>query len=144
MMTWLISVIIFGLQLTGWDKLEDVAFESHYSDKLETFVDIPTFGSDLKALDGKMIKLKGHFLPLELKDPKGIILSKYPYAACFFCGGAGLESVVEVHFAHPPKRFKPDEVVTVEGTLKLNKNDFEHLVFIINDAKRMVWEDREQ
>lgn len=144
MMTLLIVLTTFGFQLDGWNKLEDVTFKTRYSDELETYVDIPAFGSDLRALDGKKIKLKGHFLPYELKDPKGIILSKFPYAACFFCGGAGLESIAEIYFTHPPRKFKPDEIITVEGTLKLNTDDFEHLVFIVKDANRIVWEDREQ
>ncbi|MBE62471.1 MAG: hypothetical protein CMB89_08935, partial [Flammeovirgaceae bacterium] len=80
--------------------------------------------------------------PFELNDPKSIILSKFPYSSCFFCGGAGLESVVEVQFSLPPRHFKPDEVITVEGVLRLNENDFDHLVFILEKANRLVWEDR--
>lgn len=132
------------MQLQGWDVFKDVKFKTSYNDELETFVDIPKFGDELKALDGNRVKIKGHYLPLELKDEQAIILSKFPYASCFFCGGAGLESVIEVHFAAPQKRFKADEVITVEGTLKLNKDDFEHLVFVLDDAERMVWEDRGQ
>ncbi len=131
-------------QLEGWELLNDVRFKSEFSEELDVYVDIPSFGEKLQALDGKRVKIKGHYIPAELNDPNGIILSKFPYAACFFCGGAGLESVVEVHFSAPSRHFKPDEVITVEGTLKLNRDDFEHLVFILNDAKRMVWEDREQ
>lgn len=140
----LFLTVFLMLQLEGWELLSDVRFKSEFSEELDTYVDIPTFGQKLQALDGQKVKIKGHYIPAELEDPKGIILSKFPYAACFFCGGAGLESVVEVHFSEPPKHYKPDEVVTVEGTLRLNRNDFEHLVFILNDAKRMVWEDREQ
>ena len=138
----LLAFIWISNALDGWILLEDVKFKTQYSDQLETYVDIPTFGSKLQALDGKKIKLKGHFLPLDLKDPKSIILSKFPYSSCFFCGGAGLESVVEVQFDIPPRRFKPDEVITIEGILRLNKNDFDHMVFIIVDANRLIWEDR--
>ncbi len=137
-------VLLWATQLQGWDVLEDVKFESEFDEDLDTYVDIPTFGAKLQALSGKRVKLKGYYLPAELEDPRGIIMSRYPYAACFFCGGAGLESVVEVHFAGPPKHFKVDDIITVEGTLVLNKDDFDHLVYILNDAKRMVWEDREQ
>lgn len=139
----LIIFYFFGiLASNNWLVLADVHFKTTFRADLDTYVDVPRFGEKLQALNGQTIQLKGYFLPMELEDPKAIILSKNPYASCFFCGGAGLESVVEVHFAHTPTHFKPDEVITIEGKLQLNKDDFEHLIYIIKDAKRLVWEDR--
>lgn len=140
----ILMIFLLINQPTGWSLLEDVKFKSVFNEKLETYVDDPTFGENLITRDGKKIKIKGYFMPFELNDPRAIILSKYPYSSCFFCGGAGLESVVEVYFEGPPKRFKTDEVVTIEGVLKLNYSDYDHLVFIVENANRMVWEDREQ
>jgi hypothetical protein len=58
----------------------------------------PTFSADLKAQVGKEIELEGYYLPVDVEGDAYIILSKFPYAQCFFCGGAGPESIAEVTF----------------------------------------------
>ena len=96
---------------------------------------MPVFGREIKELDGTEITLTGHYLPLDLEGNR-IIISKLPYASCFFCGGGvGQESVAEIEFNTVQRPFRMDELVTVKGTLKLNEDDFEHLVFILKDAK---------
>ncbi|MEO9476526.1 MAG: DUF3299 domain-containing protein [Cyclobacteriaceae bacterium] len=141
MMICFLVAVLLGFQSSGWETLEDVTFRNSYSSELETIIDIPNFGSQLLSQNGKSIKIRGYYLPFELKNPKGIILSKFPYSSCFFCGGAGLESVAEVHFSTKPLEFHPDEIVTVKGTLQLNQDDFEHLVFIVTHAELATWND---
>lgn len=136
-----ISWFLLVLRLTDWSALADVKFRTVYNDELGTYVDVPRFGASLQSLNGQTIMLRGHHLPLELADPKAIILSKYPYASCFFCGGAGLESVVQVHFREKERRFKADEVIVVKGRLRLNADDFERLVFVLEEAERVIWEE---
>jgi hypothetical protein len=53
---------------------------------------------------------------------------------CFFCGGAGPESIVEVNFARELPKFQIDDLVTVKGKLKLNIDDMDHVNFILTDA----------
>jgi hypothetical protein len=71
---------------------------------------------------------------MDLDDNRGIILSKVPYSACFFCGGAGPESVVEVYFTDKHPRFKADQVIKVTGILRLNDTDITHMNFILTGA----------
>ncbi|MCU0420237.1 MAG: DUF3299 domain-containing protein [Cyclobacteriaceae bacterium] len=118
----------------GWDTLARVPFHSKFFKEHNEYFLVPTFHSGIRAREGKEITLKGHFMPFDLPD-KSIILSKYPYAACFFCGGAGPESVAEVVFASKPPRFKADQIITVKGKLKLNDNDVSHLNFILTEAE---------
>ncbi|MNL80290.1 hypothetical protein D3C87_2071030 [compost metagenome] len=56
-------------------------------------------------------------------------------AACFFCGGAGPESIIELQFRKKKQRFRTDEVLTVRGKLALNANDVDHLNYILKDAE---------
>lgn len=78
--------------------------------------------------------MEGYYMPLDLENNYTIVLSRNPYAQCFFCGGAGPESVIEVNFSAKPPKFKMDQIVRVTGVLKLNDKDIEHMNFILTDA----------
>ena len=120
---------------SGWEIFEDTRFKWQYDEDLGLEVEIPIFNKGIEALDGKEITLTGHYLPLDLEG-NSIIISKLPYASCFFCGsGVGQESVAEVEFLSVQRPFRADELITVEGKLKLNVDDYEHLVFMITKAK---------
>ena len=120
---------------SGWEIFEDTRFKWQYEESLGLEVEVPIFNKEIEAMDGKEVTLTGHYLPLDLEG-NSIIISKLPYASCFFCGGGvGQESVAEVHFTSVQRPFRMDELVTVKGTLKLNVDDYEHLVFMIMDAK---------
>ncbi|MEM7297267.1 MAG: hypothetical protein AAF391_03260 [Bacteroidota bacterium] len=125
----------FIVQVSGWEIFENTRFKWEYSDKIGLEVEIPSFDKKIQELEGKEITLTGHYLPLEL-DGDRIVISRLPYASCFFCGGGvGQESVAEVMFNSVQRPFRMDEIITVKGRLKLNKDDFDHLVFILEDAK---------
>ena len=64
------------------------------------------------------------------------ILSRYPMSACFFCGGSGPESVVELKFKSKEQSFEMDEVVTLKGRLKLNDEDVYQCNYIFEDVAR--------
>ena len=122
-------------QIAGWDAFADTEFNWVWEESLGAEVEIPTFSKKVKALEGTEITLTGHYLPFELEGER-IIISQLPYAACFFCGGdVGQESVAEIVFSSVQRPFRLDEIITVKGRLVLNKNDYEHLVFILEDAK---------
>ena len=122
--------------LVGWSVLSDVSFKLEYYEQFGQEIEIPVFGERLKAQEGRSFTVSGYFVPAEMEG-NSIILSKLPYASCFFCGGAGIESVIEVQFADEHRRFDLDEIVTVRGTLVLNDDDFEHLIFILKDAREV-------
>lgn len=120
--------------LEGWKLFSRVAFEAKYFPEYkETFL-VPRFNQEIIRKSGSLLVLRGHYLPLDLQG-NSIIISKYPYAACFFCGGAGPESVAEIFFSVKPPKLKPDQVITVRGKLRLNKSDVNHMNFILDDAE---------
>lgn len=117
-----------------WKTLEDVRFTDEYSEEEEAYYYYPHFGSSVKALHGKEVILKGYMLTIEPK--KGIyILSRNPWAACFFCGNGGPESIVELKLKPGHPRFKMDQVVTIKGKLTLNKDDLYQCNYILENAE---------
>ncbi|MGS2763223.1 hypothetical protein [Sinomicrobium sp. M5D2P9] len=115
-----------------WQDLADVTFTSKYFDTTDDYFLVPDFGKNVKELEGKQISITGYFLSLSPED--GIyMLSQNPMASCFFCGGGGPESVLEIKFQKKPS-FKTDEVVTITGVLKLNAEDINHCNYILKEA----------
>ncbi len=128
-------LLLVSTQISGWEIFEQTRFEWQYIEKLGLEAEIPIFDKRIEALEGSEITITGFHLPLGL-DGNRIIVSKLPYASCFFCGGGvGQESVAEIYFSSVQRPFRMDEILTVKGRLKLNKDDYEHLVFILTDAK---------
>jgi hypothetical protein len=60
-------------------------------------------------------------------------LSSLPFANCFFCGGAGPETVMEV-FSKDKIDFT-EKRVSVTGTLTINADDPLRLMYILNNAQ---------
>jgi hypothetical protein len=118
----------------AWDAFAKTKFEPKYYEKLGEYLFYPTFSAELKALVGKEITIQGFYVPFAPEDGNYIVLSKYPMSQCFFCGGAGPESIVEVNFAKELPKFQIDDLVTVKGKLKLNTDDMDHVNFILTDA----------
>ncbi len=118
----------------AWDTFAKTKFEPKYHEKLGEYLFYPTFPADLKALEGKEITVQGFYVPFAPEDGNYIILSKYPMSQCFFCGGAGPESIVEVNFKGNLPKFQIDDLVTVKGKLKLNIDNMDHVNFILTDA----------
>jgi hypothetical protein len=73
-------------------------------------------------------------MPIDVEGNAYIILSKFPYSQCFFCGGAGPETIAEVYFKIKLSKFEADQFIRVKGKVKLNETDLEHGNFILTDA----------
>lgn len=122
----------------SWDMLADVEYSEQYDKKLDAYWLIPTFGESPKAIHNREVVLMGYFIPFNL-DENFYVLSRYPYSNCFFCGGAGPESVVELQFdGGPPAQLRMDKKYFFKGTFKLNADDFDHCNYIFENATVMT------
>jgi hypothetical protein len=120
---------------TGWEILTDVTFEEQYDENLDGYWMIPNFGKKLRAHQNKPLTVEGYFIPID-PDDGFFVLSKFPYAACFFCGGAGPESVIELNVKKSEvEHIRLDQKVTFTGKLQLNRSDFDHCNYILKEAK---------
>jgi hypothetical protein len=121
-------------QSDGWASFAKTKFVTKYNEAAGEYFMTPNFPEELKALVGKEVDLEGYYMPIDVEGNAYIILSKFPYSQCFFCGGAGPETIAEVTFKVKPTKFEADQFIRVKGKLKLNEKDIEHGNFLLIDA----------
>ena len=67
------------------------------------------------------------------KSHKEFVFSAFPYNMCFFCGGAGPETVMEIE-ALEAVEYSAD-AITLRGKLQLNDSDINRLIYSLTDAR---------
>ncbi len=119
-----------------WKSLSKITYRKEYDELMGFKIDKPVFSDAIKSMEGKTITVKGYIIPVEgYKSHKEFIFSAFPYSMCFFCGGAGPETVMEVSAKEPVKY--TTEQITLTGTLRLNSDDINRLMFKIDHAVRV-------
>jgi uncharacterized membrane protein YcgQ (UPF0703/DUF1980 family) len=116
-----------------WKTLSDVTFKQIYVKELDSYFWKPTFGAAIKAYEGKEVFISGYVIPVDYDD-NFYVVSRYPYANCYFCGGGGPESVADLRFKSTHRQYKTDERLTFKGKLKLNSDDIYQMNYILIDA----------
>lgn len=131
----LFSGIFLGAQASAWDSFARVKFVSKYQAEYGMNIQVPQFDWAIRLVEGKEVSLKGYFVPTDLQTPRSIILSRVPNSSCFFCGGAGPETVARINFKQAVHKLKTDEILKVKGKLKLNDSNYREMSFILEDAE---------
>ncbi len=117
-----------------WKTLSKITYKKEYDEFLGFKIDKPVFAQSVQDLEDKEVEVKGYIIPVEgYKSHSEFIFSAYPYNLCFFCGGAGPETVMEVESTVPVEYTA--EQVTLKGTLKLNPDDINRLMYLLIDAR---------
>jgi hypothetical protein len=117
-----------------WKVLAQVDFESKPAENSTLQMDSPKFSAYLWSWNGKKVSLAGYLIPMaELGGRDEYMLSSLPFNQCYFCGGAGPETVVEVQTRE--KISFTTRQISLEGILFLNDFDPDHHMYIIKDAK---------
>lgn len=117
-----------------WKTLSKITYEKKFDDLLGFKVDVPVFGDETKALEGEIVEVSGYIVPVEgYKSHTEFVFSAYPYNMCFFCGGAGPETVMEVTSKEPVKY--STERIKLRGKLLLNSDDINRLMYVLVDAE---------
>jgi hypothetical protein len=132
------SVSVMGQSGNGsiWKTLSKITFKKEYDEMMGFKVDVPVFSEDVLALDGKEVTVRGYIIPVEgYKGHKEFVFSAFPYNMCFFCGGAGPETVMEV-YAKEEVQFTA-EAITIKGKLKLNDKDINRLIYSLSDVVKV-------
>jgi len=123
-----------GATVSLWKTLAKITYKKEYDEFLGFKIDKPVFSEEIKALNGKEVTVKGFVIPVEgYKSHKEFIFSAFPYSMCFFCGGAGPESVMEVT-ASEPVEYSAESIV-LKGKLKLNSDDVNKLMYSLTEAR---------
>ena len=116
-----------------WDNLSDVTFVEEYFEDEDAYFYVPSFGKSLLKLEGQKVSITGFILAIDY-ELGFYILSRHPFASCFFCGSGGPESIIELRFNNENVSFSMDEIVTIQGTLRLNSNNPDECNFILENA----------
>ena len=119
----------------SWQDLEDVEFSDMYIDSIGEYVLYPHFGFNIRELDGEQVSLSGYILAID-PEKQYYVLSKGPFASCFFCGAGGPETIVELSLKSDKDSFFMDEFATIRGVLRLNADDIYRCVYILEDANK--------
>ncbi len=117
-----------------WETLTDITYTRKFNKQEEMYFMYPTFGNKVRMLEGKTVSIKGYMIPVD-ETGEFYVISAKPMAQCFFCGGSGPESLIELEFRKKGRRFKTDEIRTLKGVLKLNPEDVEHLNYILTSVE---------
>jgi len=117
-----------------WKTLAKITYKKEYDEILGFKIDKPVFSDKVKSLEGEIVEVKGYIIPVEgYKSHKEFILSAFPYNMCFFCGGAGPETVMEVESVEAIP-FQAESIV-LRGKLVLNADDINRLMYFLVDAE---------
>jgi hypothetical protein len=145
----LIGSLALGLALLGlgaqplfaqtritWEDLADVTFTDVYREEMGTVYPRADFGKTPRRLSGQQVMLIGYLLPMDVGG-KAYALSASPFAACFFCGQSGPETVMELELRKTESWFAMDRLVLVRGRLRLNADDPSRLYYVLELAEVM-------
>lgn len=121
--------------IVPWPYLMNVKFEEKYDEKMGMEVSYPVFNDTLRLLHGQNVIIEGFYIPVdETGNEKIVILSAYPFAQCFFCGKAGVESIVDILSPTKLPRLKIDSKIKFKGRFKLNRDNFDYLIYVLEEA----------
>ena len=76
-----------------WEELAQVTFIDEYQSQTGTVYPRAEFSKKIRQREGQDVFIIGYLLPLDVKG-KFYALSASPFAACFFCGKSGPETVM--------------------------------------------------
>ena len=127
-----------GQTILTWDDLGDVTWSEVYDESTGVTHLTGTFGEHLKSFQGKEVIISGYVIPL---DAMGLsyALSRTSFAACFFCGQAGPETVMDLNVK--PKSIasyrQKNTLIKFKGTLVLKESNETGLNYTLDFAKEI-------
>lgn len=114
-----------------WLMLNDLEYKESEHKEYGT-VYLPKFGKKISKLANKQVIIQGYLVPV---DKTTWALSKNTYAACFFCGKAGPETVLGLTFKGDPGKLKMDANAKVKGKFVLNGTNVDDWMYSLIDAE---------
>jgi len=133
-------LLLASLTLTAqspidWFALNDVSFEKVEDQQFGLNYDKATFGEWVKSLNGVEVVISGYMIPMDAMGTS-YALSRNPNASCFFCGGAGPETVIRLWMQpEAVKRYATDDYLNWQGTLKLSETNQHAFIYELWNAK---------
>ncbi len=114
-----------------WLILNDLEYKEKKHKEYGT-VYLPEFSKPIKKLANRQVVIRGYLVPV---DKETWALSKNTYAACFFCGKAGPETVIGLTFKGDPGKLKMDANATVTGKFVLNGTNVDDWMYSLVEVE---------
>ena len=119
----------------SWKNLDSLKIAYYFDADYGDYLGKPTFSKESMAWNGKNVIIEGYWIPVsEIGDSTVSVLSALPYAQCFFCSGAGIETVMQIKAEGNIKRMETDEKVALKGKLLLNRDNPMELYYQLVNA----------
>jgi len=138
----IILVILCSLSLGAqsskdhWNTLAMVNTESKFDDMMGMVIKTATPTPIAEALNGETITIRGYIIALDAKAAlKHFMFSRYPQNMCFFCGGAGPESAMQVFLPEGKSIDFTKDKIEIRGTLNIQKGDPSGLIYTMSGAE---------
>jgi hypothetical protein len=120
----------------SWKNLDSLKIEYYFDADYGDYLGKPTFSNESMSWNGKNVIIEGYWIPVsEIGDSTVSVLSALPYAQCFFCSGAGIETVMQIKAEGNIKRMETDEKVKLKGKLLLNRDNPMELYYQLVNAR---------
>ncbi len=131
-------VLLPAQSVLTWDDLADVTWSESYDESTGMTNLTGVFGEHLKSFDGQEVVISGYVIPL---DAMGLsyALSRTSFAACFFCGQAGPETVMDLNVKPKsvPSYRQKNTLIKFKGTLILKESNETGLNYTLDLAKEI-------
>jgi hypothetical protein len=124
-----------------WEDLLTLKFDIRFDESVDDVIFEPKISKIVQKYEGQIIEIEGFIIPHDIAadamasmddDGQQFMFSAFPLASCFFCGGAGAESVMEA-FPKNPLQYT-DQKVKIRGRLEFNTTDFLKLPYQLKDV----------
>jgi hypothetical protein len=108
-------------QKLSWKDLDSLNVSYYFDADYGDYLGKPIFSDKIKAWHGKNVSIEGYWIPIsEIGDSTVSVLSALPYTQCFFCSGAGIETVMQIKSDKTLPKMNTDDKVSLKGKLLLN------------------------
>lgn len=115
-----ISIHTHAQSALNWSILSDVTFIDYFDRNVNKWTVKASFSEEIKTLHQQEVEITGYVIPIDIRSSQ-YALSAFALSSCFFCGGAGPETVMGLKFKETPPRLSTDQVIKIRGILYLHQ-----------------------
>lgn len=127
-LSWVLSLFFISITSAqtnlSWEDLAEVTWQESYDEETGITNLRGIYSEHLRSFEGQEVIIEGYVIPL---DAIGLsyALSRSSFAACFFCGQAGPETVLDLNVRPKsiPSYRQKDQLIKFKGVIVLKESN---------------------